>query len=456
MSRRLDSLYNWSTNCSFTVTVVDALPPVINCPSNITVAATCTNVPVFYTPTASDACCGSDVTVVATPPSGSYFAPGTTTPVNVVATDCNGNTNSCTFTVTVPLGANCCPTTNSLVLNTGFNQSSNTVYGYGQADAYWWVSADPVPSAFLPRPATVIQGNPAWQPPQANSQWISSYPTEADNLNGEYDFETFFCVATNGATNLVLNICLRADDEAGAYLNGNLITLTPPNTTFGAPNPACGTVNIQSWFRPGLNVVKVRVTNVYAVAMGLNAEVSVTGTGLIAVSAPCCHPNSGISGQKFFDLNNNGVRDAGEPALSGWTIHLSNGDTASHRCERLLLLPGPGAGHLHHHRNGAAGLEPDGAGRRRLHRDAGSAATDQRPGLWQLLPDQRHQLRAHQLPEQPRGPMHRLGRGRGGLYGDGDQQLHHQPGDGHLHAAFHQLLPGGHHRGARHRPGQPL
>ena len=217
----LDSLYNWSTNCSFTVTVVDTLPPVINCPSNVTVAATCTNVPVFYTPTASDACCGSDVTVVATPPSGSYFAPGTTTPVNVVATDCNGNTNSCTFTVTVPLGTNCCPTTNSLVLNTGFNQSSNTVYGYGQADAYWWVSADPtVPSAFLPRPATVIQGNPAWQPPQANSQWISSYPTEADNLNGEYDFETFFCVATNGATNLVLNICLRADDEAGLTLTG--------------------------------------------------------------------------------------------------------------------------------------------------------------------------------------------------------------------------------------------
>ena len=232
--------------------------------------------------------------------------------------------------VSVRPNTNCCPSVTNVLLNTGYNQNSNTVYGYGQADAYWWVTKDPtLPPTTVPRPATVIQANPAWKPAQPNSQWISSYPSDADNVNGEYDFETYFCLTTNNATNLVLNICLRADDEAGAYLNGNLIPLTPPNTTFGAPNPACGTANIQSWFRPGLNVVQVRVTNVYAVAMGLNAEVSVTGSGLIGASAPCCHPNSGISGQKFFDLNNNGVRDAGEPALSGWTIHLSNGDTAT-------------------------------------------------------------------------------------------------------------------------------
>ena len=33
------------------------------------------------------------------------------------------------------------------------------------------------------------------------------------------------------------------------------------------------------------------------------------------------------SGQKFNDLNNNGVKDAGEPGLSGWTINVyANGD----------------------------------------------------------------------------------------------------------------------------------
>ena len=60
--------------------------------------------------------------------------------------------------------------------------------------------------------------------------------------------------------------------------------------------------------------------------MGLNVSATVTGSGLVAADAPCCRPNySGISGQKFFDVNLNGVRDSGEPPLSGWTINLSNG-----------------------------------------------------------------------------------------------------------------------------------
>ena len=31
-----------------------------------------------------------------------------------------------------------------------------------------------------------------------------------------------------------------------------------------------------------------------------------------------------IAGTKYYDSNNNGVRDAGEPGLSGWSIVLSN------------------------------------------------------------------------------------------------------------------------------------
>jgi hypothetical protein len=227
--------------------------------------------------------------------------------------------------VSVLPNSNCCPTVTNLVLNTGYNQLSNSVYNFGQADAYWWITRDPtVPATALPRPATVIQRNPAWQPPQASSQWISSYPTEVDNLNGEYDFQTYFCTAAD-ATNLTLNICLRADDAAGAALNGHLIPLSG-STVFKAPNPACGYVVNPAWFvLGGQNVLTVYVTNIYAVAMGLNAEVSVTGSGLMGLGAPCCQFGSGISGQKFYDLNCNGKQDPGEPGLSGWTIQLSNG-----------------------------------------------------------------------------------------------------------------------------------
>jgi uncharacterized repeat protein (TIGR03803 family) len=319
-----------SATCSQIVTVVNTNPPVIICPSNIVVAS-CVEIQQTYAPLVTDACC-TNLNVVCTPPSGSYFAPGTTTTVNCVATDCCSNTASCSFTVTVQLGTNCCPAVGTILLNTGYNQNSNTVYGIGAADAFWWVTRDPtVPAATLPRPATVILRNPAWQLPQPNSQWISSYPTEEDNLNGEYDFETYFCLTTN-ASNVVVSVCLRADDAAGAYLNGHQITLLPADTTFKAASPACGTASMglnPAWFLlGGQNVLQVRVTNIYAVAMGLNLAGSVTGTGLSVETASCCRPASGISGQKFHDLNGNGVRDPGEPARAGWTINLSGGATA--------------------------------------------------------------------------------------------------------------------------------
>src|ERR1017187_7124844 len=110
----------------------------------------------------------------------------------------------------------------------------------GVADAFWWVTRDPtVLAATLPRPATVILRNPAWKLPQTNSQWISSYPTEQNNLNGEYYFETYFCLTAN-ASNLLVSVCLRADDAAGVYVNGHQITLSPADTTFKAASPACG------------------------------------------------------------------------------------------------------------------------------------------------------------------------------------------------------------------------
>jgi|GEM_PF-2633048 len=80
-----------NTNCCSTV---------MSCPSNIVVSA-CTSVPVLYTVTASNLCCATNLVVVCSPTNGSYFAPGTVTTVNCFAVDCNGITNSCSFSVTV-------------------------------------------------------------------------------------------------------------------------------------------------------------------------------------------------------------------------------------------------------------------------------------------------------------------------------------------------------------------
>jgi uncharacterized repeat protein (TIGR01451 family) len=90
-------------SCSFTVTVIDAQLPAITCPANITVDETSPGagsaVVTYTTPTPADNCTPAP-TVACIPPSGSSFPVGTTT-TTCTATDSSGNTNSCSFLVTV-------------------------------------------------------------------------------------------------------------------------------------------------------------------------------------------------------------------------------------------------------------------------------------------------------------------------------------------------------------------
>lgn len=91
--------------CYFNVTVNDTEKPKITCPANIVeeVAAIDTGKVVTFTVTGTDNC--GDPTIVANPPSGSFFYVGTTT-VTAVATDPNGLADSCVFTVEVKLALN--------------------------------------------------------------------------------------------------------------------------------------------------------------------------------------------------------------------------------------------------------------------------------------------------------------------------------------------------------------
>lgn len=81
--------------------VIDRMPPVITCPSNITVQAMggAKAMPVSFLVTATDKF-GPKPTIVSSPPSGSLFPIGVTT-VNSTATDAAGNTATCSFLVIV-------------------------------------------------------------------------------------------------------------------------------------------------------------------------------------------------------------------------------------------------------------------------------------------------------------------------------------------------------------------
>lgn len=93
-----------SVVCYFTVTVTDnTAPTIVGCPANInltSVAGACSAVANWTTPSVTDNCAGATIIQTAGNSNGTLFALGTTT-VTYLATDANGNTATCSFTVTV-------------------------------------------------------------------------------------------------------------------------------------------------------------------------------------------------------------------------------------------------------------------------------------------------------------------------------------------------------------------
>jgi hypothetical protein len=89
-----------SSQCTFTVTIIEAEPPVIHCPDDITVECTGDGSAVAEFVVTAESECDSNVVVVCDPPSGSSFPLGETV-VRCTATDSFGNVVECSFSVFV-------------------------------------------------------------------------------------------------------------------------------------------------------------------------------------------------------------------------------------------------------------------------------------------------------------------------------------------------------------------
>jgi len=108
-----------TTVSTFLVTVRDTQGPTLTCPSGVSVVQDLSGGAVAnYTVTASDN--AGSVNLTCTPPSGSFFAVGTTT-VTCVAVDTSGNVSTCSFpvTVTAPASTNGVKVTGSGTIATG-------------------------------------------------------------------------------------------------------------------------------------------------------------------------------------------------------------------------------------------------------------------------------------------------------------------------------------------------
>ncbi len=109
-----------SNNCNFdmaTVTVVDNISPAITCPDNITVQSTsCMEVVEYDPPTVTDNCPNPTFELINGLPPGSSFPSGTTVLV-LEAMDASGNTDTCSFSITIDNGFSGTATATSATCN---------------------------------------------------------------------------------------------------------------------------------------------------------------------------------------------------------------------------------------------------------------------------------------------------------------------------------------------------
>jgi hypothetical protein len=226
-----------------------------------------------------------------------------------------------------------CPT-DAVILNTGYDHLNGGVLAIGAIDPRWTVVADPFALTSEPRPATVITKHAAWAVPDVDSQWISGYPTSIQTQNGDYVFETTFCVLPGvdlGAA--TLQIGMRGDDACFASLNGGSEFHTGDafsDATLTIGNYSLATIGGVN----GPNTLRIRVANVFNVAMGLDLVATVLASPNGTAERPeCCLGVGALQGLVFKDLNANGVRDFGETPIQGRRIRLESLTGASVRYE---------------------------------------------------------------------------------------------------------------------------
>ena len=95
--------YGNTSSCSFTVTIIDSIPPVVTCPVDIianNTPTTCGRLITYPDPTIVDNCLGSTWLQISGLASGNIFPIGTTQNI-FVATDASGNTDTCYSLVTI-------------------------------------------------------------------------------------------------------------------------------------------------------------------------------------------------------------------------------------------------------------------------------------------------------------------------------------------------------------------
>lgn len=232
--------------------------------------------------------------------------------------------------------ADCGCQTTSINIGTGINPVLQTPLAPGQYEPSWILTTVPS-NASINTPATpfvITDGGSVWGQNNptlkaalvADASYISAVNDIAYSTNNPppldpFTFRLDFCVCSDGQYNI--NGLLNGDDEVSLHLDGNPTPIASC-TNWADIITVSTTVNLAQ----GAHFLELRLRNTGGQAMG----VGLSGTISSAVGATslmgyhCCHPQGGITGQKFLDENCNGIIDDDDPIAPGWTFVLNPGN----------------------------------------------------------------------------------------------------------------------------------
>ena len=218
--------------CTFTVTLKDVTKPVITCPANVTIAAdaNCSGVVGAYSPVSVSDNCNPNPTVTQSPaPTTILSGHNDVEIVTLTANDGNGNTQFCTFTVTlkdVTKPVITCPANTTLSAD---DNCSSLLGSYSPVSVSDNCTANPTVTQSPPA-STVLSGH----------NDVETVTLTANDGNGNTQFCTFTVTLKDiTAPTVVCKPFTAALNAAGT------VTVIPANVyQSGADN--CGTVNLVS------------------------------------------------------------------------------------------------------------------------------------------------------------------------------------------------------------------
>jgi hypothetical protein len=220
-----------TTTQTQTITVQDNTAPVITCPQNISVVATTIQsgtggTYVTYTASATDNCGLAPVSYSIQP--GSFFPIGTTV-VTVTSNDGNGNTGTCSFTVTVTC-------VEPVITDKPASQVLNTTAGRCDAPAAYSVTATGIPASSLTYTftgATTGSGAGTGSGSIFN-KGVTSVTVTASNLCGS-DSYTFTITVEDHEAPVIINTPAPVSKSNDAGQCGAIVNWIVPGVTDNCP-----------------------------------------------------------------------------------------------------------------------------------------------------------------------------------------------------------------------------